>query len=126
MYAALQILNKEGLFTGVLSERVLQLHFLTQVLICFVVVFAVMCVMTIAKPNQTPKTLPVREDMERRRNQSSNGVLHCLSLCDRMFLYFREAAVLSLVGAFVDCPAPSPTVSKRRSYAARDASMPYK
>ncbi|TWU67100.1 Sodium/glucose cotransporter [Crateriforma conspicua] len=64
MYAILQILNKEGLFADVLSERVLHLHFLTQVLVCFAIIFATMWIMTFLRPNQTPKTLPVREDIE--------------------------------------------------------------
>ncbi len=90
MYATLQILNKEGLFTGVLSERVLHLHFLTQVLICFVIVFAVMCAMTLVKPNQTPKTLPIREEMKLKTEPI---VKWCAALLIAsvvaMFLYFR-------------------------------------
>lgn len=63
LYAAFQILNKEGLFANVLTERVLQMHFLTQVLAAFGIIFAVMFVMALLRPLPVPRTLPVRAEM---------------------------------------------------------------
>ena len=61
LYAVFQLLNKEGLFEEVLSQRVLHMHFLMQVLACFGIIFAVMSVMTWLKPLPEPRKLPVRE-----------------------------------------------------------------
>ena len=63
LYAAFQILNKDGLFADVLDQRVLHMHFLTQVLASFGIIFAVMIAITIARPLPEPRTLPVREHM---------------------------------------------------------------
>ena len=64
LYAAFQILNKDGMFAGVLDERVLHMHFLTQVLAAFGIIFAVMIIITIVRPLSKPRTLPVRENMD--------------------------------------------------------------
>jgi SSS family solute:Na+ symporter len=63
LYALFQTLNKEGLFTNVLDRRVLHMHFLMQVLACFVITFAVMIVVTLVKPFPAPRKLPVREEI---------------------------------------------------------------
>ena len=61
LYALFQTLNKDGLFADVLSDRVLHMHFLMQVLACFVIIFAIMIAMTLLKPLPEPRVLPVRE-----------------------------------------------------------------
>ncbi|MBT8045404.1 MAG: sodium/solute symporter [Verrucomicrobiae bacterium] len=66
LYALFQILNKDGLFSDVLEKRVLEMHFLTQVLACFGIIFLTMVVMTLLKPLEKPRGLPVREDMDLR------------------------------------------------------------
>ena len=63
LYAAFQILNKDGLFANVLDERLLHMHFLTQVLAAFGIIFAVMTLITLVRPLSEPRTLPVRENM---------------------------------------------------------------
>ncbi len=63
LYALFQTLNQEGLFSGILDERVLHMHFLMQVLVCFVIIFAVMIAMTLWKPLPEARKLPVREDI---------------------------------------------------------------
>ena len=63
LYAVFQTLNKEGLFAGVLSQRILEMHFLTQVLACFSIVFSVMVIMTYLRPNSAPRKLPVRANI---------------------------------------------------------------
>jgi SSS family solute:Na+ symporter len=42
----------------------LNIHFLIQVALTFVLVLAIMAVLTILKPLETPRILPVREDIE--------------------------------------------------------------
>ncbi len=64
LYAVFQILNKDGLFAHVLEERVLQMHFLTQVLACFCITFAVMAIIAFMRPLAEPRKLPVRESMD--------------------------------------------------------------
>ncbi len=60
-YTVFQILNKDGLFSHVLDERLLHMHYLTQVLASFGIVFASMCAITLWRPLNTPRKLPVRE-----------------------------------------------------------------
>jgi len=64
LYACFQLLNDEGLFTGILDQRVLQMHFLVQVLASFAIIFVVMVVMAWLKPLPEPRKLPVREEMD--------------------------------------------------------------
>ena len=64
LYAIFQILNKDGMFANVLDERVLDMHYLTQVLAAFGIIFAVMVVITLISPLSEPKKLPVRENMD--------------------------------------------------------------
>ena len=64
LYAAFQILNKDGLFANVLGERVLHMHFLTQVLASFGIIFVVMVIITIVNPLSEPRQLPVRDNMD--------------------------------------------------------------
>lgn len=63
LYAVFQTLNKEGLFATVLSEPVLHIHFLMQVLACFAIIFATMAAIAWWKPLPKPRTLPVREEI---------------------------------------------------------------
>lgn len=62
-YSFFQIATKQGLFSKVLAEPWFEMHYLTQVLAAFAVVFATMCVITLVAPLKQPKTLPVREDI---------------------------------------------------------------
>ena len=90
LYAVFQILNKDGLFSGVLDERVLHMHFLTQVLACFGVIFVLMMIITIMKPLPKPCELPVREDMSLKTEpvvQIAGGAV--IMAVVAMFIIFR-------------------------------------
>ncbi|BCX49709.1 sodium transporter [Haloferula helveola] len=62
-YSFFQIATKQGLFAGILGEPWFEMHFLTQVLCAFGVVFAVMIGITLARPLHEPRVLPEREDV---------------------------------------------------------------
>lgn len=62
-YSAFQIATKQGLFSGVLDDALFQMHYLTQVLCSFAVVFWIMIVITFLSPLAAPRKLPVREDI---------------------------------------------------------------
>lgn len=62
-YAYFQLATKQGLFAGILEKPLFEMHYLTQVLWSFAVVFGVMIVMTLIKPLPEAKKLPVREDI---------------------------------------------------------------
>lgn len=63
VYASLQLLTNQGLFTGFLHEALFEMHYLNQVLCAFLVVIATMVAMTVAAPLPEPRKLPVREDI---------------------------------------------------------------
>lgn len=63
LYAFFQIATKQGLFANVLTSPWFEMHFLIQVLACFVIIFAGMSVLTLAAPLSEPRKLPVREDV---------------------------------------------------------------
>lgn len=62
-YALLQLLTKQGLLQPFLAEPLFEMHYLTQVLCAFVAVFATMVIITLIKPLESPRTLPVRDDI---------------------------------------------------------------
>lgn len=62
-YAFFQIATKQGLFDKVLADPWFEMHYLTQVLCSFGVVFMVMIVITVLRPLAEPRKLPVREDI---------------------------------------------------------------
>ena len=66
LYSIFQTLTKQGLFSGILSEPLFQMHFLMQVLWCFIIIFAVMATITMVRPLSEPRVLPVREEMDVR------------------------------------------------------------
>lgn len=63
LYAGFQILNKGGLFSSILDERVLHMHYLMQVLASFSIVFGVMTLMTLLNPLDELRKLPVRKEI---------------------------------------------------------------
>ncbi len=65
-YSAFQLLTKQGLFSRILSEPLFEMHFLIQVLWCFVLIFAVMAAITAIRPLSVPRVLPVRKEMDVR------------------------------------------------------------
>lgn len=66
LYSIFQLLTKQGLFAGILAEPVFEMHFLMQVLACFLIIFAVMGWLAVIRPLPRPVTLPVREEMDLR------------------------------------------------------------
>ena len=62
-YSFFQIATKQGLFSKVLAEAWFEMHYLTQVLCSFAVVFGTMILITLFHPLAEPRKLPVREDM---------------------------------------------------------------
>jgi SSS family solute:Na+ symporter len=62
-YAAFQLLTRQGLFEKVPGAAAFEMHYLTQVLGSFAVVFAAMVGITRLRPLSQPRTLPVREDI---------------------------------------------------------------
>jgi hypothetical protein len=62
-YSFFQIATRQGLFSKVLEKPWFEMHYLTQVLCAFVVVFAVMIAITLVRPLPEPRKLPVREDI---------------------------------------------------------------
>lgn len=73
-----------------LDERVLHMHFITQVLACFAVIFATMVVMTLVNPLAAPRVLPVREDMD-LKTEPVVKVAGCLVIAGviAFFIIFR-------------------------------------
>jgi SSS family solute:Na+ symporter len=63
-YAVFQFLTRQGFFAGVEGGPVLNMNFLLQVLLSFVVVCLIMGTITIVAPLKEPRTLPLREDMD--------------------------------------------------------------
>lgn len=63
LYTLFQVLTRQGLFESE-AAPVFEMHYLTQVLWCTVIIFIIMGVMTAVKPLPTPKVLPVREEMD--------------------------------------------------------------
>lgn len=63
LYAAFQFATGQGLFKPLVKEPVFEMHYLTQVLCCFAILFAIMLAMTAANPLREPRKLPVREDI---------------------------------------------------------------
>jgi len=63
-YGFFQFATKQGLFDKkFLQEPLFDMHYLTQVLCAFGVVFATMIVLTLARPLAEPRKLPVREEI---------------------------------------------------------------
>ena len=62
-YSLFQIATNQGLFEGVLGEPLFTMHYLTQVLGSFAIVFLTMVVMTLINPLPSARKLPVREDI---------------------------------------------------------------
>lgn len=62
-YSFFQLATDQGLFAGILSQPLFEMHYLTQVLCSFGVVFAAMLAITFAAPLHEPRKLPVREDI---------------------------------------------------------------
>lgn len=62
-YSFFQVATKQGLFQRVLETPWFEMHYLTQVLCAFSVVFATMVAITLARPLPGPRKLPVREDI---------------------------------------------------------------
>ncbi len=62
-YSFFQMATGQGLFSEILAEPWFEMHYLTQVLFSFIVVFATMIIITLAKPLSAPRKLPVREDI---------------------------------------------------------------
>lgn len=90
LYSIFQILNKDGLFENVLEKPMLHMHFLNQVLACFVIIFVVMVVITVVRPLATPRVLPVREELSLKTEPVVKiaGALVILGVL-AFFLYFR-------------------------------------
>ncbi|MCP5532159.1 MAG: sodium/solute symporter [Akkermansiaceae bacterium] len=63
LYSGFQIATQQGLFKTVLNEPLFKMHYLSQVLACFGILFAIMIAMTVAHPLPEPRKLPVREDI---------------------------------------------------------------
>jgi SSS family solute:Na+ symporter len=62
-YAFYQLATGQGLFEGILTEPWFRMHYLTQVLSSFVIVFSVMTLLTFLRPLKQARPLPVREDI---------------------------------------------------------------
>jgi len=62
-YSFFQVATKQGLFGKVLEKPWFEMHYLTQVLCAFGVIFAVMIAITLVRPLPEPRKLPVREDI---------------------------------------------------------------
>jgi SSS family solute:Na+ symporter len=57
-----------------LLQRFSGIHFLIQVLLAFVIVCAIMVVITLARPLQEPRQLPVRSDMQVENSRLAMGM----------------------------------------------------
>lgn len=89
-YAAFQVATKQGLFTRVLTKPLFEMHYLTQVLCAFGVVFAVMILLTLLRPLPVPRTLPVREDIALETELPVKiAATAVIAAVIAMFLYFR-------------------------------------
>lgn len=64
LYTTFQVLTRQGLFESETATPVFEMHYLTQVLWCTVIIFVIMGIMTAVKPLATPKVLPVRAEMD--------------------------------------------------------------
>jgi solute:Na+ symporter, SSS family len=62
-YSLFQIATRQGLFENTPGKALFEMHYLTQVLCSFAVVFATMIAITLAAPLPEPRKLPVREDV---------------------------------------------------------------
>ncbi len=62
-YSFFQLATKQGLFSKILPEPWFEMHYLTQVLCAFGVVFGTMILLTVIKPLPEPRKLPVRDDI---------------------------------------------------------------
>jgi SSS family solute:Na+ symporter len=62
-YSFFQVATNQGLFKNVLGEPWFEMHYLTQVLAAFAVVFTTMIIITLVAPLAEPRKLPVRKDI---------------------------------------------------------------
>ena len=89
-YSFFQLATCQGLFAKVLDQPLFEMHYLTQVLWSFAVVFATMVALTLAAPLSAPRKLPVREDIELKTEPivmaAAAAVIAAVAV---MFLVFR-------------------------------------
>lgn len=90
LYAATQYLTRGGLFEKVPGSPAFSMHFLSQVLLVFGILFALMIAMSIVKPLPAPARLPVREGEDFRTTPLVKvlGAVLMLAVV-AMFLIFR-------------------------------------
>ncbi len=65
-YSFFQLATKQGLFSNILGRPLFEMHYLTQVLCAFGIVFAAMILITLLNPLPEPRKLPVREEIALR------------------------------------------------------------
>ncbi len=64
LYGFFQYLTRQGFFAGISGGPEFEMHFLVQVLLCFLILCCMMGLITLLKPLPAPRKLPVREEME--------------------------------------------------------------
>lgn len=90
LYALFQFLHRGGLFAKVPGEPVMHLHYLTQVLCCFAIIFVVMVVMTLLHPLTELRKLPVREEIALRTEPAVYvAAFAVIAAVAALFLIFR-------------------------------------
>jgi SSS family solute:Na+ symporter len=89
-YGFFQIATKQGLLKNVIANPLFEMHYLTQVLCAFCLVFAVMIGLTVVRPLAEPRVLPVRADIELKTDTSVKiAAAAVIAAVIAMFLYFR-------------------------------------
>jgi SSS family solute:Na+ symporter len=89
-YSFFQLATGQGLFAGILAEPWFEMHYLTQVLCAFGVVFATMVLITLAAPLSERRTLPVRDDIALETETSVKiAAALVIAAVAALFLIFR-------------------------------------
>jgi SSS family solute:Na+ symporter len=70
LYGLFQYLTRQGFFSGASGAPGFEMHFLVQVLLCFLILSFIMGLITLLKPLSSPRKLPVRPEMEVKTERS--------------------------------------------------------
>ena len=64
LYGIFQYFTRQGFFAGFPGEPLFDIHFLIQVLISFLLLSIIMGMITLIRPMESPRRLPVRDEMD--------------------------------------------------------------